>query len=133
MSAGDESWMAEWERMTGKVSDVVKDIRAMSPAAEESYRKLRSWIYEERSDGLTRAEKELVMIVMNVSLNRKDAAIRHLKHGLKHGLTLTQMREVMSMLFLFQGVGGFLETGQSVWQAVNETLAESAVGESPKR
>jgi alkylhydroperoxidase/carboxymuconolactone decarboxylase family protein YurZ len=133
MTAPDTSWMAEWERMTGRVSDVVKDIRDVNPVAEEGYRNLRSWIYQERPDGLSRASKEMVMVVMNISLNRKDAAIRHLKHGLNNGLTMTQLRELMSMLFLFQGVGNFLETGQAVWQAAREIAAELEAGDSAKR
>ena len=122
MSAAEASWTAEWERMLGRVPDVAKDLREMSPAAEESYRKLRAWIYEERPDGLPRAYKELVMIVMNVSLGHKEAAIRHLNHGLKHGLTAMQVREALSLSFLFLGVTGFLETGQAVWQACSATL-----------
>lgn len=135
MSAADNSWMSEWERMTGRVSESVSDLREMSPAAEESYRNLRSWIYQDRPDGLSRANKELVMIVMNISLGRKDGAIRHLNNGLKHGLTITQVREAMSLCFLFQGVSGWLETGQAVWQACAKTLkrdATSVADEAPR-
>ena len=135
MSAADNSWMSEWERMTGRVSESVSNLHEMNPAAEESYRTLRSWIYQERPDGLSRAEKELVMIVMNISLGRKDGAIRHLNNGLKHGLTITQVREAMSLLFHFQGVSGWLETGQAVWQACANTLKSddaSATDKAPR-
>src|SRR6267154_1786098 len=96
----DAGWTAEWERMTGRVSDTVKELHDMSPVAEASYRTLRSWIYQERSDGLPRVSKELVMIVMNASAGRKDGAIRHMNNAIKHGLTATQMREALSLCFL---------------------------------
>ncbi len=116
----DSSWMAEWERMTGRVSEMVSDLHGMNPVAEQGYRTIRSWIYDQRDDGLSRAEKELVMVVMNAARGQTDAAARHLKHGLKHGLTTTQVREVFSMLFLFLGVSWYLESGQALWKASQE-------------
>jgi alkylhydroperoxidase/carboxymuconolactone decarboxylase family protein YurZ len=127
MSGEDDAWMAEWERMTGRVSDTARELHEMNPVAEASYRTLRSWIYEERPDGLPRAYKELVMVVMNASNGRKDGAIRHLSNGLKHGLTVTQVREALSLCFLFLGVSWFLETGQAIWHACNEAAGQSGI------
>jgi alkylhydroperoxidase/carboxymuconolactone decarboxylase family protein YurZ len=108
--------------MTGRVSDTVKVLRDMNPAAENSYRTLRSWIYQERPEGLERKHKELVMVVMNAAVGHKDGAIRHLKNALKHGLTATQIREALSLCFLFLGVSWFLETGQPIWEALSAEL-----------
>lgn len=121
----DAAWTAEWERMTGRVSDTVKELHDMNPVAEASYRTLRSWIYQERQDGLPRVSKELVMVVMNASAGRKDGAIRHMNNAIKHGLTSTQMREALSLCFLFLGVSWFLETGEPIWRAYVEATKAS--------
>jgi len=116
---GDD-WQADWIRMLGRVSEVASELHDMNPTAEESYRRLRSWIYEERADGLSRAHKELVMIMMNTAVANKEGALTHLKHGLNHGLTVTEVREALSLSFLFLGVIGYLRVGQALWQACAE-------------
>jgi alkylhydroperoxidase/carboxymuconolactone decarboxylase family protein YurZ len=112
-----ESWTAEWQRMSGRVPEVARSLHEMNPIAEEGYRNLRAWIYEERSDGLTRVDKELVMIVMNIATGNTDGAVRHLKNGINHGMTVTQVREALSLTFLFLGVNTYLQSGQAVWAA----------------
>ncbi len=118
--SGDSGWEADWIRMTGRVSDVASDLHDMNPVAEESYRRLRLWIYEERDDGLSRAHKELVMVMMNLASGYKEGAVRHLNNGLKHGLRIAEVREALSLGFLFLGVNGFLKVGQDLWQACAE-------------
>jgi alkylhydroperoxidase/carboxymuconolactone decarboxylase family protein YurZ len=125
--SGDD-WEAEWVRMVGRVSEVASDVHDMNPTAEESYRRLRSWIYDERTDGLSRAHKELVMVVMNLAAGYKEGAVRHLNNGLKHGLTVTEVRETLSLGFLFLGVINYLRVGQALWQACAEGEATADGG-----
>jgi alkylhydroperoxidase/carboxymuconolactone decarboxylase family protein YurZ len=125
--SGDE-WQADWIRMLGRVSEVASDLHDMNPTAEESYRRLRSWIYEEREGGLSRAHKELVMITMNMAVANKEGALTHLKHGLNSGLTVTEVREALSLAFLFLGVIGYLRVGRALWQACAESESASTDG-----
>jgi alkylhydroperoxidase/carboxymuconolactone decarboxylase family protein YurZ len=115
-----DDWQAEWIRMTGRVSETAAGLHEMNPTAEESYRRLRSWIYAERADGLSRKHKELVMIVMNQAVGNKEGALTHLKHGLNNGLTTTEVREALSLTFLFLGVTGYLQVGHALWKACAE-------------
>lgn len=123
----NDDWQADWIRMLGRVSEVASDLHDMNPTAEESYRRLRSWIYEQREDGLSRAHKELVMITMNMAVANKEGALTHLKHGLNNGLTVTEVREALSLGFLFLGVMGYLRVGQALWQACAEHESASSV------
>jgi hypothetical protein len=91
-------------------------------------------VYQELGWSL-KGEQGVVMIVMNLSLRHKAGAIRKLNHGLKPGLTITQVRVALSLCFLFQSVTGHLETGQAVRHACAETLkqdATSVTDEAPR-
>ncbi len=128
MNSDDTLWMVQWERMVGRVPSVARDLHQMSPTAEESYRNLRLWIYQERADGIPYAYKELLMIVLNVAAGNSEGAISHLNRGLKNGLTVTQVREALAQCFLSLGVIDFLKTGQAVWQACAESIKEDGGG-----
>ena len=127
MNSSDADWTAAWEHMLGTVPSAARDLREISPAAEKSYRELRLWINDDRPDGLSRAEKELVMVVLNIAVGHRGGAISHMRAGLKNGLTVTQLRETLAQCFLSLGVIEFLKTGQAVWQAYAQVAVDEEV------
>jgi alkylhydroperoxidase/carboxymuconolactone decarboxylase family protein YurZ len=120
MSGKDGDWMAPWERMLGAVPQVASDLHDIAAPAEEGYRNLREWIYSERADGLSRATKELVMVVINIAEGSPAGAARHLELGLANGLTEMQLREALAQCFLSLGLIRFNAAGLAAWRAFKE-------------
>jgi alkylhydroperoxidase/carboxymuconolactone decarboxylase family protein YurZ len=123
--SAEPDWVSEWEAMLGTVPQLARDLREMSPPAEAGYRGLRSWIYTDRPEGAPRAMKELVMVALNVAEGNAPGALTHMRMGLEHGLTRTQLAEVLAQCFLTLGLVRFNSVGLPVWQAAQQP-ADSA-------
>jgi AhpD family alkylhydroperoxidase len=124
----DTEWTAAWEQMLGSVPSLATDLREMAPVAEEGYRKLRQWIYSDHADGLPRATKELIMVVINVAEGNPAGAVTHLKLGARNGLTQVQLSEALAQCFLSLGLIRFNVAGIPAWNAFKEVPAEPPAG-----
>src|SRR5215472_14908051 len=100
----DEPWTAAWERMLGGVPRLATDLRQIAPPAETGYRTLREWIYTDHPDGLPRALKELLMVVISITKSNPAGATAHVRMGLANGLTEMQLREALAQCFLCLGL-----------------------------
>ena len=113
-------WTAEWRADFGAVPPFASDLHEITPAGEAAYRAARRWIFEQRDDGLSAAQKELLMMVMNIAVSNRDGAVIHMGNARRHGATVMQVREALAQCVLFLGVVEFLKTGQAVWQACRD-------------
>ena len=120
----DTEWTAAWEQMLGSVPSLATDLREMAPVAEEGYRRLRQWIYSDHVDGLPRATKELIMVVINVAEGNAAGAVTHLKLGARNGLTQVQLSEALAQCFLSLGLIRFNVAGIPAWNAFKDAPAE---------
>jgi alkylhydroperoxidase/carboxymuconolactone decarboxylase family protein YurZ len=126
-AAGD--WTEQWVQTLGFVPDSIAVMHEWNPAAEEAYRSLRTWLYEERPDGLSPAMKELITIVIDVIVGQDAGALNHLRAGIRHGLTATQVREALTQCFMLRGINTFGTVGHIVWEEckrLTEAPAEPA-------
>jgi AhpD family alkylhydroperoxidase len=119
----DTDWTAAWEQMLGSVPSLATDLRDMAPVAEEGYRRLRQWIYSDHADGLPRATKELIMVVINVAEGNAPGAVTHMKLGARYGLTRPQLSEALAQCFLSLGLIRFNVAGIAAWNAFKELPA----------
>lgn len=124
----DADWTAAWEQMLGSVPSLATDLRDMAPAAEEGYRKLRQWIYADHPDGLPRATKELIMVVINIAEGNPAGAVTHLKLGARNGLTRAQLSEALAQCFLSLGLIRFNVAGTAAWNAFKELPPDPTAG-----
>jgi alkylhydroperoxidase/carboxymuconolactone decarboxylase family protein YurZ len=119
-----EQWEEEWEAQMGSVPPFVRELREMSPTAETAYRAGRADLFAERPDGLTTAEKELALLVMNVTLGNTDGALNHLRLARKAGLSVQAVREILSECMLYLGVISHVRVGQVLWRECTGELKE---------
>ena len=115
-----EQWEREWEAQMGAVPPFLRELHEMFPVAEGAYRETRGAIFSEREGGLTTAEKELVLLVMNVSLNNVEGALNHLRLARRAGLSKQAVREVLAQCMLYLGVISHVRIGQVLWRACDE-------------
>jgi alkylhydroperoxidase/carboxymuconolactone decarboxylase family protein YurZ len=119
-----EQWESEWEAQMGAVLPLIRELHEMSPAAEGAYRSSRADLFAEHADGLTRPEKELVLLVMNVALANTEGALNHLRLARKAGLSVQAVREVLAECMLYLGVISHVRVGQVLWRACLDELEE---------
>jgi alkylhydroperoxidase/carboxymuconolactone decarboxylase family protein YurZ len=119
-----EQWEEEWEGQMGTVLPFVRELREMSPTAETAYRMSRADVFTERADGLTTAEKELALLVMNVTLGNTEGALTHLRLARKAGLSMQAIRELLSECMLYLGVISHVRVGQVLWRECADELNE---------
>jgi alkylhydroperoxidase family enzyme len=119
-----EQWESEWEAQMGAVPPFIRELHEMSPAAEGAYRSGRAALFAEHADGLTRAEKELVLLVMNVVLANNAGALNHLRLARKAGLSVQAVREVLAECMLYLGALSHVRVGQFLWRACLDELEE---------
>jgi alkylhydroperoxidase/carboxymuconolactone decarboxylase family protein YurZ len=112
----DEVWSQDWTEMLGGVPPFAQALHDISEVADEAYRHQRRWIVEQRADGLSDREKELLMMVLNIASANAQGAVTHMRAARRHGLTECQLREALAQTFLFVGAIEFVRTGQVVWQ-----------------
>jgi AhpD family alkylhydroperoxidase len=112
----DDEWLADWTDMFGAVPPFAQALHDISEVADEAFRRQRRWIVQQRADGLSSREKELVMMVLSIAAANRDGAVNHMRAARRHGLTETQLREALAQCFLYIGAIEFIRTGQAVWQ-----------------
>jgi alkylhydroperoxidase/carboxymuconolactone decarboxylase family protein YurZ len=123
-SKEDERWQQDWTKMLGAVPPFAQALHDISDVADEAYRHQRRWIVQERPDGLSAREKELLMMALNIAVANTQGAVTHMHVARKHGLTENQLREALAQTFLFVGAIEFVRTGQVVWQEWKAAHAE---------
>jgi alkylhydroperoxidase family enzyme len=119
-----EQWEAEWTAQMDAVPPFIRELHAMSPAAEAAFRSSRADLFTEHAEGLTRAEKELVLLVMNVTVANTAGAMNHLRLARKAGLSIQAVRDVLAECMLYLGVISHVRVGQVLWRECLKELDE---------
>lgn len=83
----------------------------------EHYTDIREIIYRERPDGLSLAMKELILVLLDITVDNRGGAINHLRAAQRAGLTKTQMKEMLIECFLVLGVSAWGKVGFHLWNA----------------
>lgn len=90
----------------------------------EHYTDIRELIYRERQDGLSLAMKEMILVLLDVTVDNRGGAINHLRAAQRAGLTKTQMKEMLIECFLVLGVSAWGKVGFHLWNAWDDADGE---------
>lgn len=108
----------------GNVPPAIATMFDMDEEFGEHYTDIRELIYTERPDGLSLAMKEMILVLLDITVDNKGGAINHLRAAQRAGLTKTQMKELLIECFLVLGVSAWGKVGFHLWNAWDETEGE---------
>ena len=116
---------AHYEQQLGGVPKPVAGLRTHAPEFFAGMAAARASIMDSESpDGLDRAMKELLIIVLDVAYDNPEGALVHVEAGLKAGLTLEALREALLLTVYVGGVATWARSGQSVYEAALEVVSK---------
>jgi alkylhydroperoxidase/carboxymuconolactone decarboxylase family protein YurZ len=110
----------------GRLTPGIETLFDMDPEFAGHYTDLRELIYRDRADGLSLAMKELLIVLLDVSVSNPDGAINHLRAARQNGLTRTQLQEMIYACFLVRGVSSWGMANVKLWRQWCEWDAEDA-------
>ena len=105
------------------LGNVPPAIRAMSELDDRffaAYTEIRKLIYEERDDGLPTSIKELLLVVLDITVSQGTGAANHLAAAKRAGLTRTQLQETLMAVFMVLGVSAWGKVGYPLWDQWDE-------------
>jgi alkylhydroperoxidase/carboxymuconolactone decarboxylase family protein YurZ len=111
----DKGWSDQWVETLGQLPPAIDVLRSFNLIVEESHRDMRTWFFEDRPDGLTKATKELLIMVIDTIIGNTNGAVDHLRIGMRDGVTLTQVREALTLCFMMRGIHNWMSAGNIVW------------------
>jgi alkylhydroperoxidase/carboxymuconolactone decarboxylase family protein YurZ len=109
----------------GDIPPAISTMFDMDEAFGEHYTDIRELIYKERSNGLSLAMKEMILVLLDITVDNRGGAINHLRAAQRAGLTKTQMQEMLIECFLVLGVSAWGKVGFHLWNAWNDVEEES--------
>ncbi len=124
-AAGDGSTLSSelLEHYMETLGNVPPAIRSMSELDDRffaAYTEIRQLIYEEREDGLPTSIKELLLVVLDITVSQGTGAANHLAAAKRAGLTRTQLQEALMAVFMVLGVSAWGKVGHSLWDQWDE-------------
>lgn len=119
------SWQDYWQQPDGSIPEPMALLADMNVVAAETYTQLRSWLTEDRPDGFTRAQKELLFAVLDIFCEHAYGARFHTRNAVAEGISRTQVREALTMVILTRGINAFAEIGMQIWQECQATNDEA--------
>ena len=115
----------------GLVPPAVTALFDMNERFGEHFTDVRRLIFEDRSDGLPLAVKELVFVIIDAILGNVPAGIHHLRAARKAGLTETQLADMFLVLYFETGASNWGISGHRIWSEWAKCLDDDARGGSP--
>lgn len=89
----------------------------------EAYISARDAVMEDAPGGLSRAEKELILMVLDVVSQNEEAAVFHGRHAMRLGAEPRALLEALLLTFL---VGGAATWGTVGYRAFSRCVGEEA-------
>jgi alkylhydroperoxidase/carboxymuconolactone decarboxylase family protein YurZ len=108
-----------YESTMGSVPGPIAEMFNMDTAFAENYSAIRRGIYQERPEGFDLGTKELILVLLDITVHNRDGALNHLAAARRAGATTDQVKEMLMMAFLVVGVSGWGLVGCHVWAAVD--------------
>jgi alkylhydroperoxidase/carboxymuconolactone decarboxylase family protein YurZ len=87
----------------------------MNLDAAESFARVRAEFFADRSDGMPGKYKELLMVVMEIFGRHRPGAKRHLNLARELGLTETELRECLTLIYLMRGMSEWADMCHELW------------------
>ena len=111
------------EHYQGTLGNIPPAIQAMSELDDgffDAYTNIRKLIYQEREDGLPLAIKELLLVVLDITVDQGKGGANHLAAAKRAGLTKTQLKEALMEVFMVLGVSAWGKAGYPLWDQFDE-------------
>ena len=116
--ADRKEWQAHWrEYNNGVLPPIISLLGDMNDIVAESYTRQREWLFEQRPDGLSRGQKELLFAILDIFIDHAEGARQHINAALDAGLPPIQAREALTQVFMLRGMSSFAEIGHEIWEA----------------
>ncbi len=100
----------------GNVPPAISSMADMDDEFFPIYTELRKLIYRDRSEGLPPAFKELLLVVLDITVSQGPGALNHLAAAKRAGLTKTQLQETLLAVFMVLGVSAWGKVGHTLWE-----------------
>ena len=104
----------------GAVPAAIGAMFEMDEEFASHYTDIRELIYRERPEGMSLAMKELLLVLLDITVSNRDGALNHMRAAQRAGLTRTQLYEMLLEAFLVLGVSGWGKVGYHLWQSWDE-------------
>lgn len=116
---------AHYEKQLGGVPKPISGLRAHAPEFFAGMATARASVMDSDSpDGLDRAMKELMIVILDIVYDNPEGALIHLEAGLKAGLTLEALREALLLTVYVGGIATWAQYGQMIYESALEMAAE---------
>lgn len=109
--------LKHYERTMGSVPAAIGAMFAMDEKFANAYTDIRELIYTDRADGMSLANKELLLVMFDLAVSNKDGALNHLRAARRAGLTESALFEALMIAFLVMGVSGWGKVGYHLWES----------------
>ncbi len=113
---GSSGWEEHWRQYGDPLPPMMELISDMNETVASAYTQLRSWVFEDRPDGFSYGQKELLFAILDIFCDHPSGARYHIVRGLSAGLSLTQVREALTQVILTSGINVFVEIGSQIWE-----------------
>ena len=125
--SSDGLWSDQWIQTLGQLPRQIELLRTLNPIVEQSHRDIRTWFFEDHAGGLTKAMKELLIVVIDTIIGNTDGAVDHLRIGMRDGVTATQVQEALTLCFMIRGIHNWMTIGNVVWSEVVSRDGSSSI------
>jgi alkylhydroperoxidase/carboxymuconolactone decarboxylase family protein YurZ len=116
---------AHYEQQLGGVPKPIVGLRTHAPEFFAGMASARASVMDgELPDGLDRAMKELLFIVLDVAYDNLEGALVHVEAGLEAGLTLDALLEALVLTIYVGGLATWARSGQRIYEAALELVGE---------
>ena len=112
---------AHYEQQLGGVPKPISGLRTHAPEFFAGMAAARASVMDGDSpEGLDRATKELLIIILDIVYDNPEGALVHLEAGLKEGLTLEALREALLLTVYVGGIATWARYGQMIYESALE-------------
>ncbi|MDE0195332.1 MAG: carboxymuconolactone decarboxylase family protein [bacterium] len=114
-----------YAKQLGGVPKPISGLRAHAPEFFAGMAIARASVMDSDSpEGLDRAMKELLIIILDIVYDNPEGALVHLEAGLREGLTLEALREALLLTVYVGGIATWARYGQMIYESALEMTAE---------
>ena len=121
-----KSYEQHYLETLGHVPQTIAAMFDMDAGVAESYTNLRKLYFDRRTDGLSVALKELLIVMLDVADGHAPGAVAHVRAAKRAGLTENQLKEGLMAAHLLLGGSSWDKVGRLVWEAWKESDAPSS-------
>jgi alkylhydroperoxidase/carboxymuconolactone decarboxylase family protein YurZ len=112
--------LAHYQDTLGNIPPAIQTMSDLDGDFFAAYTDIRKLIYQERPEGLSTAIKELLLVVLDITVDQGPGAVNHLAAAKRAGLTRTQLHEALMEVFMVLGVSAWGKVGRTLWDQWDE-------------